>query len=71
MKEKDRWDEFIDWLDFVVLRKLGLIRLKKHEIVTDFFQDWLIDIAKKEPISEQEKSSILAMDRAKEKSNDG
>ena len=60
MKEITRWDRFVDWLDFV-LSRFGLVRVKHHRILGEFYRDWLIDIAENEPISEQEKGAILAM----------
>ena len=64
MKEISRWDAFIDWLDFVVLRKFGLIRLKNHRTVSDFYRDWLVDVAKNDGrMKEAERSSVLFWDK--------
>lgn len=72
MREISRWDAFIDWLDFVVLKKFGLIRLKNHRALTEFYRDWLIDIAKKGGrMNKAERSSVLAWDKKdKDDSND-
>ena len=59
MGEINRWMRLVDWFEYAILRKIGLVRLKTHLAETHFYHDWLVDIATNEPISEREKSSIL------------
>ena len=68
MRANSRWDDFIDWLDYVVLRKLGLVRLKIHRAETFFYHNWLVDVAKNGGrMTKGEKSSILAWVEKNEK----
>ncbi len=71
MRANSRWDDFIDWLDHVVLRKFGLVRLKNHRIETFFYRDWLIDIAKKGGrMTKGEKNDVLHWDKENKEENE-
>ena len=71
MRANSRWDDFIDWLDFVVLGKFGLIRLKNHRIVNEFYRNWLVDVAKNDGrMNEGERSSVLSWERNDENKNE-
>jgi hypothetical protein len=59
MKELSRWDKFVDWFDFVLLRKIGIVKLKHHRGVVKYYNDWLIDIAEAGSISDDEIKNIL------------
>lgn len=60
MVELDRWTRFVDWFEFEILRRLGLIRLETYTSVTRFYTDWLKDIAEKGVVDDAERKSILA-----------
>ncbi len=69
MKQRTLMDRLIEYLDWVILPKLGLVRMCQYEQTVEFFQDWLKDIALNQPISKEEKDTILEgmLDTEKEK----
>ncbi len=60
MGEISRRVRFVDWFEYAILRRMGLVLLRTHKAETKFYLDWLVDLAMNEPISEFEKKSILA-----------
>ncbi len=61
MGEITKWERFIEWFEFELLRRIGLISLKTYRQTSEFYLDWLIEISEKQDISLEEKENILVV----------